>query len=192
MRKTVLAVVAAFVLGGICVPLAWFIAGRAERAAAVGVTPPGRPVWSEVEWPFLMDQWGKGKAFQCKAADCGTDVNLYLRAKIGFCNCTTGVSDDDELSRVGDIAIIGGNVAPLAPGRAVTVAWMNGRSRPYAVAKSFPPAESALELALNEHCDAVVATVIVARGQAAVLEQPALDFLASDVVLRWAERTLGL
>jgi hypothetical protein len=192
MRKTVLAVVAAFVLGGLCVPLVWFIADRAERAAAVGAAPPGRPVWSEVEWPFLMDQWGKGKAFQCKAADCGTDVNLYLRAKIGFCNCTTGVSDDDELSRVGDIAIIGGNVAPLAPGRAVTVAWMKGRSRPYTVAKSFPPAESALEMALNEHCDAVVATVVVARGQAAALEQPALDFLASDVVLRWAERTLGL
>ena len=61
-----------------------------------------------------------------------------------------------------------------------------------AAAKSFPPAEAALEMALNEHCDAVVATVIVGRGQAAALEQPALDFLASDVVLRWAERTLGL
>src|SRR5262249_51164188 len=191
MRKTVLAVVAAFVVGGLCVALVWFIAGRAERAAAVGVTPPGRPVWSEVEWPFLLDQWGKGKAFQCKAADCGTEVNLYLRAKIGFCNCTTGVSDDDELSRVGDIGIMGGNVAPPAPGRAVTVAWMKGRSRPYTVAKSFPQAEAALEMALNEHCDAVVATVIVARGQAAALEQPALDFLASDVVLRWAERAPG-
>ena len=77
-------------------------------------------------------------------------------------------------------------------GRAVTVAWMKGRSRPYAAAKTFPQAESALEMALNEHCDAVVATVIVARGAAAALEQPALDFLASDVVLRWAERTLGL
>ncbi|HML14170.1 MAG TPA: hypothetical protein VK456_12750 [Xanthobacteraceae bacterium] len=190
IRKTGLAVAAAFVVGGLCVPLAWFAAGRSERAAAVA--PPGRPVWTEVEWPFLMDQWGKGKAFQCKPADCGTEVNLYLRAKIGFCNCTTGVSDDDELSRVGDIAIIGGRVSPLAPGRAVTVAWMKGRSRPYTVTKTFPPAESALEMALNEHCDAVVATVIVARGAAAALEQPALDFLNSDVVLRWAERTLGL
>jgi len=190
MRKTVVGVAAAFVLGALCVALAWFAAGRAERASAV--TPPGKPLWTEVEWPFLMDQWGKGKAFQCKAADCGTEVNLYLRAKIGFCNCTTGVSDDDELSRVGDIGIIGGNVAPRAPGRAVTVAWMKGRSRSYAVTRTFPAAESALEMALNEHCDAVVATVIVARGEAAALEQPALDFLSSDTVLRWAERTLGL
>ena len=188
MRIKVLAIAAAFVLGGLC-PLAWF-AARPDRGNAV--TPPGRPVWTEVEWPFLMDQWGKGKAFRCKPTDCGTEVNLYLRAKIGFCNCTTGVSDDDELSRVGDIGIIGGNVSPLAAGRAVTVAWMKGRSRPYAVAKTFPSAESALEMAVNEHCDAVVATVIVARGAAVALEQPALDFLASDVALRWAERTLGL
>jgi hypothetical protein len=47
-------------------------------------------------------------------------------------------------------------------------------------------------MALNEHCDAVVATVVVNRGQASAMEQPALEFLSSDVVLRWAERTLGL
>jgi len=34
--------------------------------------------------------------------------------------------------------------------------------------------------------------VIVGHGAAAAMEQPTLDFLASDVVLRWAERTLGL
>jgi hypothetical protein len=190
MRKTVLTLVAAFVVGGLCVPLAWFIADQSQRAVAV--TPPGKPVWTEVEWPFLIDQWGKGKAFQCKAADCGTEVNLYLRAKIGFCNCTTGVSDDDELSRVGDIGIIGGNVSPLAPGRAVTVAWMKGRSRPYAVAKTFPSADSALEMALNEHCDAVVATVVVNRGQASASEEPALAVLGSAGVRRWAQRTLGV
>jgi hypothetical protein len=190
MRKTITAVAAAFVLGGLCVALVWFAAGRSERAAVV--TPPGRPVWTEVQWPFPMDQWGKGKAFQCKPADCGTEVNLYLRAKIGFCNCTTGVADDDELERVGDIALIGGETAALAPGRAIAVAWMKGRSRPYAVAKSFPAAESALALAINEHCDAIVATLVMGRGQPAAMEQPAIEFLNSDVVLRWAERTLGL
>jgi len=50
---------------------------------------------------------GKGKAFQCKAADCGTEINLYLRAKIGFCNCTTGVADDEELERLSDFDLIG-------------------------------------------------------------------------------------
>ena len=60
-----------------------------------------RPVWTEVVWPFPIDEWGGGWAFQCKAADCGIDIKLYLRPKIGFCNCQTGVADDEELDRVG-------------------------------------------------------------------------------------------
>ena len=67
----------------------------------------GQPAWTEVAWPFPIDQWGKGKAFRCKAADCGTEVNLYIRAKIGFCNCTTGVADDDELDRISDFDLLG-------------------------------------------------------------------------------------
>jgi len=43
-----------------------------------------------------MDQWGLGKAFVCMPADCGVKVDIYVRPKIGFCNCATGVSDDAE------------------------------------------------------------------------------------------------
>ena len=57
--------------------------------------------------PFPMDEWGKGKAFRCAATDCGVEVNLYLRAKVGFCNCTTGVSDDEELERLADFNLMG-------------------------------------------------------------------------------------
>ncbi|HLY68067.1 MAG TPA: hypothetical protein VKU60_21185, partial [Chloroflexota bacterium] len=62
----------------------------------------GAPAWSEAQWPFPIDQWGQGWAYECKASDCGgVEVNLYLRPKIGFCNCQTGVADDAELDRVG-------------------------------------------------------------------------------------------
>src|SRR4051812_13095563 len=67
---------------------------------AVGVsqptdnTAPPRPVWTEAKWPFPIDQWGTGRAFDCKAADCGSDVKLYLRAKLGSCNCATGIAED--------------------------------------------------------------------------------------------------
>src|SRR5258708_2425483 len=78
-------------------------------AATVGITRPDAksapPVWSEVKWPFLLDQWGTVRAFRCAADDCGVEVSLYLRPKIGFCNCVTGVSDDEELDRVGDLEI---------------------------------------------------------------------------------------
>ncbi len=40
-----------------------------------------------------------------RAADCGVEVSLYLRPKIGFCNCDTGVADEAELDRVGDLEL---------------------------------------------------------------------------------------
>src|SRR6266705_2510990 len=97
--KIIVLAVAAALGGGALALLA------AKPPSSGGVA--ARPAWNEVEWPFLMDQWGKGKAFQCKVADCGVEVNLYLRAKIGFCNCTTGVADDEELDRVGDVGLLG-------------------------------------------------------------------------------------
>jgi len=63
-----------------------------------------QPAWTEFKWPFPVDQWGIGRAFVCKPAACGVEVNVYLRPKIGFCKCATGVDDDDELERVGDHA----------------------------------------------------------------------------------------
>src|SRR5499433_4276908 len=75
--------------------------GAGERTSTAAA--PTRAAWSEVKWPFALDQWGTGRAFRCRAADCGADIELYLRAKLGFCNCSTGVSDDAELDRVGDL-----------------------------------------------------------------------------------------
>jgi hypothetical protein len=40
-------------------------------------------VWIEVAWPFPSDQWGAEKAFTCRPADCGSEVHVYLRAKVG-------------------------------------------------------------------------------------------------------------
>src|SRR5215510_2432446 len=73
--------------------------------------------WREIKWPFLLDQWGTGRAFRCGAAECGAGITVYIRPKIGFCNCTTGVADDAELDRVGDIELIGERFAPLRAGR---------------------------------------------------------------------------
>src|SRR3974377_881897 len=69
-----------------------------------------QPVWTETKWPFLQDQWGIGKAFVCMPADCGVKINLFSRPKIGFCNCSTGVSDDAELERVADTEFIASKV----------------------------------------------------------------------------------
>jgi len=189
-RTTVIAAVVAFGLGGLVGTLAFFGLPLPDRGGAA--TPPSHPVWAEVQWPFPIDEWGKGKAFRCTAADCGAEINLYIRAKLGFCNCTTGVSDYDELNRLSDFNLIGDKFSVLGPGHPITVAWMKGRSRPYAVVGPFRAGQSALTVAFNDHCDAIVATVVVSHERPTVIEPTIIEFLNSKTILGWAEVTLGL
>jgi hypothetical protein len=174
------------------------IAGIGGYGVFIAAKPPAdthrmssrdRPVWTEAAWPFPIDQWGEGWAYQCKAADCGVDVNLYLRPKIGFCNCQTGVADDEELDRVSDVDLVGSERSALGTGRPITVHAMKGRSRGYTVGA--PSAKPVLSLAFNNRCDVIVATVIA--GDEPVAQEPAvLEFLNGDLMLRWAEVVLGL
>lgn len=185
MRKTsAIAAIAALLSFGIAGALVLPKGSAIDRAHAAA------PVWSEVAWPFPMDQWGKGKAFACKAADCGTDVTIYIRAKIGFCNCATGVADDEELDRISDHDLFGNRLTAMAPGRPIEVAWMKGRSRAFALRD--PQPKSALSIGFNDRCDAIIATAVVADEKPAALEAAVLAFLNSRTVLRWAEVTLGL
>src|SRR5258707_11488221 len=117
-----------------------------------------RPLWVEMRWPFPMDQWGTGRAFACQAAECGGEVKLYLRAKLGSCNCTTGVADDADLDRMSDFDLVGGEVSPLGAGRPITIAWMKGRSRAYALAPPDRPGKSAISVVFNDPCAMFAAT----------------------------------
>ena len=181
MSKRIAAVAAAALVAGIG-GYAVFLAAKPPRIRIACLR--ASPVWTEATWPFPIDQWGQGWAFQCKAADCGVDVNLYLRPKIGFCNCQTGVADDEELDRVSDIDLVGSERSALGPGRPITVHWMKGRSRGYTVGA--PSAKSVLSLAFNDRCDVIVATV-VAGNEPVAQEQAVLEFLNGDLVLHWAE-----
>jgi hypothetical protein len=151
-----------------------------------------RVAWTEVKWPFPLDQWGTGRAFTCRSADCGNEVNLYLRPKLGFCNCSTGVSDDAELDRVGDLELLSSTFNGLTEGRPIAVGWMMGRSRPYQVSVPYSGQRTALAIAFNDKCDVVVATVVAERAALAGAERLALEFLNGDLVLRWTEKELGL
>jgi hypothetical protein len=144
-----------------------------------------RPVWTEFKWPFLVDQWGVGRAFVCKPAECGVEVNVYLRPKIGFCKCATGVDGDDELERVGDNALIDADAAALGPGRPIEVAWMTGRSRLYAATDLAQG--RVLSIGFNDRCDVFVALATIGKGDRDVLEPAVLAFLNSDRVLRWVK-----
>jgi hypothetical protein len=171
---------AALALGGVAGAIVLF-GSAADRAP--------HPVWTEVAWPFPTDQWGRGKAFRCTAADCGAEVQLYLRAKIGSCNCVTGVSDDAELDRMSDFDLIGA-ASPLGAGRQITVGRMQGRSRGYALGK--PAGKTAISAAFSDRCDMVVATAVVSRNTPESIEPDIFTFLNSETILRWAEVTLGI
>jgi hypothetical protein len=189
MRPTILLLGAAFsgLLAGDAVTAG---ANRQPSEASPARATATEVDWTEVKWPFPIDQWGVGRAFRCRAGDCGTDIDLYLRPKLGFCNCTTGVADDAELDRVGDLELLSDKFAGLDEGRPITVGRMNGRSRPYQVAIPYGEPRTALAVAFNDKCDVVVATVIADDIPAA--ERAALGFLNGDLVLRWVERELGL
>jgi len=157
---------------------------------------PASPRWSETKWPFLLDQWGIGRAFACMPADCGVKLNVYVRPKIGFCNCATGVSDDTELERVADTDLLNPDPRAVGPGRQVQVGWMKGISRPYRVSDG-ETAGLLLSVAYNNECDVIVAVAAPgdrdpAAAEPAVVEAAALAFLNSPPMLRWARKELGL
>jgi hypothetical protein len=185
-RTVLLSTITAFALGGLV------SASALLQDRPAGTNAASHPVWRAVRWPFPMDQWGKGTAFQCSASDCGTEINVYLRAKIGFCNCTTGVSDDEELDRISDYDLLGGQPVALGPGRPITIGWMNGRSRAFSVGGAQVAGPAALSVGFNDHCDAIVATAVLGREQTAAIEPAVMEFLNSKTVLQWVGVALGL
>jgi hypothetical protein len=157
-----------------------------EHGHAGGDT--GNMKWQEIAWTFPRDGWPAGRAFRC--ASCGEGVELYVRPKIGFCNCDTGVADDDEVDRVADLDLISARFVPVEAGNVVRLADMAGRARLYDLKMSDGSQHAAIGIALSHRCDLLVA---VAQGSATAdeLQRAALAFLASDEIHRWMLTSFG-
>jgi hypothetical protein len=165
-------------------------------AAVVGLGRPmnpaaKQPVWTEVKWPFPLDQWGAGKAFVCISADCGVRVELSIRPKIGYCNCTSGVSDDTELERVSDTDLVSPRTRARGRSNPIKVGWMEGRSRSY-WASDAEAGMGLLSVAFNDECDVVVALATFGDGDPATIEPAVTGFLKSTPMVLWAKKELGL
>jgi hypothetical protein len=141
--------------------------------------------WQEIAWPFPRDGWPAGKAFRCVAAACGGEVELYLRPKMGFCNCDRGVADDDEVDRVADLDLLSERFAPIAPGDVVRIADMAGRIRAYDLNMANGLRHTAIGVAVSRRCDLLVA-VAHGKGDAPEMRRAALAFLATHEMTRWA------
>jgi hypothetical protein len=152
--------------------------------------------WTEMAWPLSPTPWWPSKAFVCKAMACGGDMTLYVRVKVGFCNCAEGIADDTELERIGDFADLSRRHEPLADGKQIVLDGLKGRSRPYRLQVLGTSGRSVrgIVVGLNSGCDAVVATGV---GQTDAPDMPSSEraiatFLDSGPVKRWTRLALGL
>jgi hypothetical protein len=146
--------------------------------------------WREIAWPFPRDGWPAGRAFRCETAACGGEVELYVRPKIGFCNCDSGVADDDEVDRVADLDLISERFVPREAGKVTRIADMKGRLRAYDLSMPNGVRHSAVGIAVSHRCDLLVA-VAQGHGEAGGVQRAALDFLASDDMARWMTAAMG-
>jgi len=149
--------------------LAFSLIGLAGAAGSAARSGAGNPelAWTEVSWPFLLDEWGTGQAFRCENTDCGLEARLFARVKRGFCNCLQGVADDAEVDRMTDFEFFGGPSRPLGAGRAIMLGGRSGRVRSFAIESAVPPSRRAVSLVVANNCDALVATLIADREVAA-------------------------
>jgi hypothetical protein len=143
--------------------------------------------WSAIQWPFPVDAWPQGRAFHCGVEECGMEVNFYIRPKIGFCDCYRGVSDDDEIDRVGDLVVLSERYTPLAAGTAVDLGSIRGRARHFAVDVPNQTKRYAIGIALSRKCDAIVATVVGDSPISNRAEENAFKLLNSQEIKNWIE-----
>lgn len=160
--------------------------GAMSAARADETERAGR--WREIAWPFPRDGWPAGRAFRCTAGGCD-GAELYVRAKRGFCNCDTGVADDDEVDRVADIDLIGPRFAAVAPGEEADIAEMRGRARRYDLDMPDGTRHAAIGVAVSRRCDLFVAAV-QGRGEPSAMQRAALAFLATQEMMGWMRGAL--
>jgi hypothetical protein len=155
------------------------LAGAAGSAARNGAATPEQ-AWTEVSWPFLLDEWGTGQAFRCEHTDCGSDAQLFIRVKRGFCNCLQGVADDAEVDRLTDFEFLGGPSRPLGAGHPVRFDDMAGRVRSFAVDST--QTRRAVSLVVAKNCDALVATLISGGAASAAAAAKIVDLLPRTIL----------
>ena len=149
---------------------------------------PASAHWRELTWPFPRDGWPAGRAFRCEGGACD-GAELYIRAKRGFCNCDSGVADDDEVDRVADIDLITPRFTAKAPGEVVHVGEMHGRARRYDLAIDDGASHAAVGVAVSRRCDLFVAAA-QGRGDASAMQHAALAFLESQEMKAWVTAAL--
>ena len=158
--------------------------------AAYQYALPAAGGWQEIAWPYPRDGWPAGRAYHCNVASCGEEIDLYVRPKLGFCNCDSGVADDDEVDRVADLDLVSDRFVPLEAGKVVRVADLRGRMRDYDLQMPDGSRRTAIGIAASRRCDLMVA-VALGKVASSALAQRALDFLGSHAMAGWINAAMA-
>jgi hypothetical protein len=113
-----------------------------------------------------------------------------VRPKIGFCNCDTGVADDDEVDRVADLDLMSQRFVPREAGRVIKISDMAGRARSYDLKMTDGSNHTAVGFALSHRCDLMVA-VAQGEGTAAGVQRAAVEFLGTSDMTHWMNAALN-
>lgn len=143
------------------------------------------PVWRPAQWTPPIDNWGTGLAFVCDNAGCPGGATLLARIKVGFCNCFSGVADDDEIDRIGDVDLHGESYKPDEPGVAATIGPLSGRKRAFRASGRWFGTNHVLSIVVAADCKAVVATIVSGRPIGPAIEAAGLALLADKPFQQW-------
>ena len=144
--------------------------------------------WQEIDWPFLRDGWPNGRAFACEGEGCGGQVILYARVKVGFCDCSRGVADDEDIDRVGDAELVDDHFTPMDVGRPRIFAGMAGRQRLYRGAEGGP---AILVLAGGRNCNAFSGMAVWRGAFSPAAIDSVARFLDDPAMARWIAEKQG-
>ncbi len=118
-------------------------------------------------------------------------MEVYVRPKVGFCNCATGVSGDAEVDGVSDLDMISPDFRPLAVGEAVMAGGMAGRVRRYVLTTGDGREHMAAGFALSAKCDLIAAAVLGPAAGTGAARDAIVALLASPGVAGWIGSKLG-
>jgi hypothetical protein len=141
--------------------------------------------WREAEWRMPLDNWGQGRAWHATGPD-GTDIQLFARTKTGFCNCFSGIADDTEIDRIGDVDLHGDNFTATAPGEPTAVGDLSGRKRSFRTTDRWNGTRHVLSIVAATDCKAVVATLVSNEAISPEAEASAVALLTGETFRRWA------
>jgi hypothetical protein len=141
--------------------------------------------WVEETWRLPLDNWGQGRVWRVVTPGI-SEARLFVRTKIGFCNCFDGIADDTEIDRIGDIDLHGDDFAAAELGAPASLGDLTGRKRLFQTTRKWNGNAQVLSIVAANDCKAVVATLVSAEPIAPATEHAAISLLTSEKIQRWA------